>query len=165
MKKRKTKAPLLRYLFSLSSGIVVFLLVGFDGIVSVPTETFSVQASTQKAKKTVAVPKKPFEPVYSVVSPLGDYTVKMFTMVPRLNTLTGKTVCMVWNHAFKADVTLPAIGEALKKQYPGVKIVPFTDMPVASLPEPPGAPRNESEALQAAFKEKGCNAVISGNGG
>ena len=112
-----------------------------------------------------AVPKNSVEPVYSVVSPLGDSTVKMITMVPRLNTLAGKTVCMVWNNAFKSDVTLPAIGEALKKQYPGVKIVPYTDMPNAFLPEPPGTPRKQSEALQALYKEKGCNAVISGNGG
>jgi hypothetical protein len=71
----------------------------------------------------------------------------------------------VWNRSFKSDVTLPAIAEALKKQYPTIKIVPFSDMPMAPLPEPPGEPRKESEALQAAFKAKGCDAVIAGNGG
>ena len=105
------------------------------------------------------------EPVYKVVSPLGESTVKMTTMAPRMDTLAGKTVCMVWNSAFKSDVTLPVIGEALKKQYPGVKIVPYTDMPNAFLPEPPGTPRKQSEALQALYREKGCSAVISGNGG
>lgn len=105
------------------------------------------------------------EPVYKVVSPTGESTVKMTAMAPRLDTLDGKTVCLVWNHSFKADVTLPAIGEALKKQYPGVKIVPYTAMPLAPLPEPAGTPRRESEALQAAFRAKGCDAVIVGNGG
>ncbi len=105
------------------------------------------------------------EPAYKVVSPIGESTVEMATMAPRMDTLAGKTVCMVWNNAFKADVTFPAIGEALKKQYQDVKIVPYTEMPAAFLPEPPGAPRKESEVLQAVFKEKGCNAVISGNGG
>lgn len=105
------------------------------------------------------------EPVYDVVSPIGESTVKMTAMAPRAGTLVGKTVCMVWNSAFKSDVTLPVIGEALKKQYPGVKIVPYTDMPNAFLPEPPGATRKQSEALQALYKEKGCHAVISGNGG
>jgi len=99
------------------------------------------------------------------VSPIGERTVKMTAMAPRLDTLAGKTVCMVWNSAFKSDVTLPVIGETLKKQYPGVKIVPYTDMPNAFLPEPPGTPRKQSEALQALYKEKGCDAVISGNGG
>jgi ABC-type amino acid transport substrate-binding protein len=105
------------------------------------------------------------EPVYDAVSPIGESTVKMTAMASRTETLAGKTICMVWNSAFKSDVTLPVIGEALKKQYPGVKIVPYTDMPNAFLPEPPGTPRKQSEALQALYKEKGCNAVISGNGG
>ena len=105
------------------------------------------------------------EPTYNVVSPIGESTVKMVTMAPRPNTLAGKTVCMVWNHAFKADVTLPEIAEALRKQYPGIKIVPYSEMPIAPLPETPGSPRKESEALLAAFKEKGCSAVITGNGG
>ncbi len=105
------------------------------------------------------------EPVYAVVSPIGESTVNLNSMASRLDTLAGKTVCMVWNNAFKADVTLPVIGETLKKQYPGVKIVPYSNMPNAFLPEPPGTPRKQSEALQALYKEKGCNAVISGNGG
>jgi hypothetical protein len=105
------------------------------------------------------------EPVYKVVSPLGESTVKMTTVAPRMDTLDGKTVCMVWNNAFKSDVTLPAIGEALKKQYQGVRIVPHTKLPAASLPEPPGTPRKQSEALQAAYKVNGCNAVVTGNGG
>jgi hypothetical protein len=105
------------------------------------------------------------EPTYNVVSPTGESTVKMTAMALRPNTLAGKTVCTVWNHAFKADVTLPAIAEALKQQYPGIKIIPYSEMPIAPLPEPVGTPRKDSEALEAAFKQKGCHAVIIGNGG
>lgn len=105
------------------------------------------------------------EPVYKVVSPTGVSTATATAMAPRLETLAGKTVCMVWNHSFKADVTLPAIAEALKQQYPDIKIVPYHALPLAPLPEPAGTPRQESEALQAAFKAKGCDAVITGNGG
>jgi ABC-type glycerol-3-phosphate transport system substrate-binding protein len=105
------------------------------------------------------------EPVYQVVSPTGERDAKVAAMAPRLDTLAGKTVCLVWNASFKSDVTLPAIAEALKEQYPGIKIVPYNAMPLAPLPEPAGTPRNESEALQAAFKAKGCDAVIAGNGG
>jgi len=105
------------------------------------------------------------EPVYKVVSPLGESTAKTIAMARRLDTLDGKTVCLVWNYAFKSDVTLPAIAEALKKRYPGIKIVPHTAMPIAELPEPVGTPRKDSEALEAAFKAKGAQAVIAGNGG
>ena len=58
-------------------------------------------------------PKKPGDSVYKVLSPLGDTTVKMITMVPRLDTLADKTVCMMWNHAFQADIALPSIGESM----------------------------------------------------
>src|SRR5690606_4433252 len=92
------------------------------------------------------------EPVYEVVSPLGESTAQMGEMARRLDTLNGKTVCMVWNYAFQSDVTLPAIGEALKKHYPDVKIVPYREMPLAPLPEVPGSPTNESENLKAALK-------------
>jgi hypothetical protein len=111
------------------------------------------------------LPRKSGEPVYSVVSPLGDSTVKMITMAPRLNTLAGKTVCMVWNHAFKADITLPAIAESLKSSYPGIKIVPYTEIDAAVRAAGREDASAEAATLQAVLKEKGCAAVISGNGG
>ena len=122
-------------------------------------------AASKPSAEKLLVEKPPVEPVYKVVSPLGESTVKTAAMAPRLETLAGKTVGMVWNRSFKSNVILPAIAEALKKQYPTIKIVPYSEMPMAPLPEPPGEPRKESEALQAAFKAKGCDAVIAGNGG
>jgi len=115
--------------------------------------------------QVTAPPTPPGEPVYKVLSPLGESTAKTTAMAPRLDTLDGKTVCLVWNYAFKADVTLPAIAEELKRLYPGIKIIPYTAMPLAPLPEAPGTPKRDSEALQAAYKAKGAQAVIAGNGG
>src|SRR4051812_40268473 len=80
------------------------------------------------------------EPVYKIVSPMGESTATMIEMARRLDTLDGKTVALVWNHAFKADVTLPAIAEALKQKYPGIKIIPYTSLPTAPLPDITGAP-------------------------
>ena len=141
------------------------VLIGAALLSSLQLQPIQPAAGQDKAASKPPAEKPPAEPVYKVVSPLGESTVKTTAMAPRLDTLAGKTVCLVWNRSFKADVTLPAIAEALKKQYPGIKIVPYAAMPVAPLPEPPGAPRKESEALQAAFKAKGCDAVIAGNGG
>jgi hypothetical protein len=123
-------------------------------------------ALAQDANQTAGHAKAPVEPVYSVVSPLGDPVVKMITMVPRHDTLDGKTVCMVWNHAFQADITLPAIGESLKEKYPDIKIIPYTEIDAAIQAagrENPSA--EEAAILQAVLKEKGCVALISGNGG
>ncbi|MBN1835512.1 MAG: hypothetical protein JW820_06650 [Spirochaetales bacterium] len=86
-------------------------------------------------------------------------------MVPRLDTLAGKTVCMVWNHAFKSDITHPAIGEALKSQYPDIRIVPYTEIDAAIRAAGGDSSSPEPEVLQTVFRQKGCDAVISGNGG
>jgi hypothetical protein len=98
------------------------------------------------------------EPVYSVISPLGENTIKMIAMAPRLDTLANKTVCMVSNSSFKVNVTMPAIAKALQENYPGLKIVPYTQMATAYS----GA---DWEAMPGQFKTKGCDAVVSGNGG
>jgi hypothetical protein len=101
---------------------------------------------------------RPKEPTYSVVSPLGETTVKMIAMAPRLDTLANKTVCMVSNSAFKVNITMPAIARALQEKYPGVKVVPYTEMPTAYS-------GSNWEAMPGQFKTKGCDAVLSGNGG
>ena len=129
------------------------------------TERAPAEVSTPEADQASEAPKNPVEPVYSVVSPLGDPTVKMITMAPRLDTLAGKTVCMVWNEAFQADITLPAIGESLKETYPDLKIIPYTEIDAAIRDADRDDPSAVAAALQAVLKEKGCDAVISGNGG
>src|SRR5688500_18368635 len=71
------------------------------------------------------------EPAFSVISPLGENTVPMIEMARRLDTLSNKTVCMVSNSSFKVNITMPAIAEALQKNHPGLKIVPYSEMPTA----------------------------------
>jgi hypothetical protein len=161
VKQRAGKTPFVRCKLGLSTGIVFFLLVGVGGIVS----AFGAETWMQQPNATPVILKGSVEPVYSVVSPLGDSTVRMITMAPRLNTLEGKTVCMVWNHAFKSDITLPAIGESLKNRYPGIKIIPYTEIDAAIRAAGRDSSLTEAEILQTVFKEKGCDAVISGNGG
>lgn len=112
-----------------------------------------------------SVQNAPAEPVYSVVSPVGESTVKMIAMAPRLNTLGGQTVCMVSNVSFKADIVLPVIGDQLKQIYPNVRIVPHTQMPVAPSLSTPDAPQKDAENLRGALKAKGCSVVVAGNGG
>ena len=102
---------------------------------------------------------------YEVVSPLGERSINWIEMAPRLDTLEGKTICELWNESFKSNVTFPVIRDLLKKKYPGVKVVPYTDLPPHHMLENPGVTNAASDELIAALKEKGCDAVISGNGG
>ena len=86
-------------------------------------------------------------------------------MAPRLNTLEGKTVGMYWNHSFKADITFPAIEESLKNQYPGIKIVPYTEIDAAIRAAGGEIRTLDPGILSGVFKQKRFDAVISGNGG
>ena len=140
----------------------VFRAVCFAGVILLLLVVFSVSVAAQKS---VAVQGGSAEPAYSVVSPIGESTVKMISMVPRRNSLARETVCMVWNRAFKADVALPAIGEQLKKLYPDIRVISHTKMPVAPMPSTPDNPNKDAENLRAALKEQGCSVLVTGNGG
>jgi hypothetical protein len=98
------------------------------------------------------------EPAYSVISPLGEDTVSMIEMTRRLDTLSNKTVCMVTNNDFKANITIPVIEKTLKEGYPGLKVVSYSEFPTAYS-------GTRWEALADLYRSKGCDAVIAGNGG
>ncbi len=137
-------------------------IVRFTEVISLALVAYSFSAAAQTSG---AVRGGSAEPVYNVVSPIGESTVKMISMTPRLNTLAGKTVCMVSNRAFKADIALPAIGEQLKQVYPDIRIVSHTQMPIAPLPSTPDNPQQDVENLRLAAKQQSCSAVVSGDGG
>ena len=88
---------------------------------------------------------------------------------PRLDTLNGKTICEVLHasqdvEGWRGSDTFPAIREVLKKQFPDVKIIPYTEFPqgarISSFPF-----WMPSDEIAAILKNKGCDAVLVGNGG
>ena len=104
-------------------------------------------------------------PAYRVVRPTGDVVHPMITQSPRLDTLEGKTICMTSNQGFKAHVTFPVIEKLLRQKYPNLKIILPEDIPRAVKPPASGATDPATDAMTAALRQKGCQAVISGNGG
>ncbi len=100
-----------------------------------------------------------------VISPVGNKSIDMKTVAPRLDTLEGKTVCETWNGTFKGDFMFPVFRELLKERYPGVKIVPYTEFPASPLAGIPEFQREVSKKIATMAGEKGCDALISGNGG
>ena len=99
-----------------------------------------------------------------VVSLLGRDTVTRAGAAPRLNTLEGKTVCEIWNGVFKGDVTFPIIRKLLQARYPGLKVIPYTEFPHAPGSDNPARQRELAREIALLAREKGCDAVISGNG-
>lgn len=102
-----------------------------------------------------------------VINPLGEkVTDKTTPLAPRLDTLNGKTVCEIWNGGFKADVMFPIIEKMLRDRYPSVNIIPYTDFPAVTIASLEASKKAATlEEVRAALLAKGCDAVITGNGG
>jgi hypothetical protein len=101
----------------------------------------------------------------SVISPVGAEAVEQKNLAKRLDTLNGKVVAEVWNEDFKGDIMFPIYRELLKKRFPDIKIIPYTEIPRASLKGTPSYQREVLNDIMAALKAKGAEAVITGNGG
>ncbi len=101
-----------------------------------------------------------------VVCPLGELSVKSIPLAPRPDTLEGKTVGEIWNGGFGGEISFPIIREMLRERYPGVRIVPYTEFPLVTIASLwPERKAKTLEAVRKALVEKGCDAVITGNGG
>ena len=101
----------------------------------------------------------------SVLSPIGAEAVEQKNLAKRLETLNGKVVAEVWNEDFKGDIMFPIYRELLKERFPEVKIIPYTEIPAASLKGTPSYQKQVLADIIQALKDKGADAVITGNGG
>lgn len=75
---------------------------------------------------------------------------------PRLSELAGKTICELSDGAWGDDRTFPLIRELLQKQFPTVKIIPYTQFPV-------GGDKFDIDEIGKIIKDKGGQAAIIGN--
>lgn len=111
--------------------------------------------------KIVEVPGEAGPVTLELYDPTGAFEVtQLFS--PRLDTLEGKTICMISNGSWEDDRTFPLIAELLQKQFPTATIVPYTEF--AIIPESPVDPKTLADTLEL-LKAKGCDGVISGNAG
>ena len=101
---------------------------------------------------------------FDVISPAGVPVVGQRNIAPRLDDLKGKTIGEVWNGVFKGDQTFPLIRELLKERIPGIRIVPFTEFPFRHGGDNPTQQKALAVEIAALAKQKGCDAVITGNG-
>ena len=99
-----------------------------------------------------------------VHSPLGGETLRQQSLAPRLDSLEGKTIGESWNGDFKGDLTFPIIRKLLKERYPGIRIVPYNDLPYLYGADHPAQQKELATQIAARAMELGCDAVISGNG-
>jgi hypothetical protein len=98
--------------------------------------------------------------IYEVVWPRGKVAVKVVPHAKRLDTLEGKTICELWNGAYRGDETFPIIREELAKRYRGIKFISWEEFGRM------GGPNEDKilAALPSKLKSLGCDAAIGGNG-
>ncbi len=107
--------------------------------------------------KIVEVPGPPGEagPVtLEVPDPSGAFEVTELH-APRLDTLEGKTICMLGNESWQQQRTSPYIQELLEKMYPTATFIPYTEFPTEI----------NDKKIGGIVKDAGCDAVIIGNAG
>jgi hypothetical protein len=100
------------------------------------------------------------EGIYEVVWPRGKVAAKITSPAKRLDTLEGKTICELWNGAYRGDETFPMIREELAKRYKGIKFVSWEEFGLM------GGPEEDQilAALPSKLKALGCDAAVGGNG-
>ena len=99
------------------------------------------------------------EGVYEVISPLGKSTVKVIPPAPRLSTLEGKKIGLVWNVFMNGDVLSNAFADLLKKRFKQIETVKLPSgkgLKWGDYPDP---------SIKDLLKENKIDAVIASVGG
>ncbi len=98
--------------------------------------------------------------MYEVVWPRGKRTADSVSLVKRLDTLEGKTVCELWDWIFHGDQIFSSIEKELAKRYHDIKFVSYEAFGSIY-----GAQEGKAlTTLPDKLKQYICDAVISGIG-
>jgi len=82
-----------------------------------------------------------------------------------LETLEGKTIGEVYNNHFNGELMFETYRRLFKEKYPGIRIIPFTEFPIVYVGGDAASQKKTAREIAALAKERGCDAIITGNGG
>jgi hypothetical protein len=100
-----------------------------------------------------------------VISPEGLPLAADKTLSPHIDTLEGKTIGEVYNNHFKGELMFQTYRQLFKEKFTGVKVIPFTEFPRVFVGGDPVSQKKTAREIAALAKERGCDAIITGNGG
>ena len=100
-----------------------------------------------------------------VISPQGVPLGVTQNISAHLDTLEGKTIGEVYNNHFKGELMFQTYRRLFKQKYPGVKIIPYTEFPIVYVGGDPASQKKIALEIAALAKERGVDALITGNGG
>lgn len=101
----------------------------------------------------------------AVISPEGRPIAASGGVSAPLASLDGKTIGEVYNNHFKGELMFETYRRLLKDRHPGVRIVPFTEFPIVYVGGDAASQKRVAKEIAALAKERGCDAIITGNGG
>ena len=101
---------------------------------------------------------------YDVLSPVGQSSVDMIEMAPRLDTFEGKTIALVGG-SFMASVTHVELKRLILENFPTATVYVLSEIGSAGLFPGPRVHKPQVIRFQQRLQEYGVDAVISGNGG
>ena len=100
-----------------------------------------------------------------VISPEGLPLAAIKGLSRHIDTLEGKTIGEVYNNHFKGELMFQTYRQLFKDKFPGVKVIPFTEFPTVFVGGDPESQKKTAREIAALAKERGCDAIITGNGG
>ena len=100
-----------------------------------------------------------------VISPEGLPLSATRTVSRPLDDLTGKTIGEVYNNHFKGELMFRTYRRVLEQKYPGIRIIPYDEFPIVYVGGDAASQKRVAKEIAAIAKEKGCHAIITGNGG
>lgn len=82
-----------------------------------------------------------------------------------LETLEGKTIGEVYNNHFKGELMFRAYRRLFKERYPGIRIIPYDEFPIVYVGGDAASQKKIAKDIAALAKQRGCDSLITGNGG
>lgn len=102
---------------------------------------------------------------YEVISPEGLPRVPNMSLSHPIGSLEGKTIGEVYNNHFQGELMFHTYRRLFQERFPGVKVVPFTEFPRVFVGGDPESQKRTAREIAGLAKARGCDALISGNGG
>jgi hypothetical protein len=100
-----------------------------------------------------------------VISPQGLPAGPTAGVSRPLDNLDGKTIGEVYNNHFKGELMFRTYRRLLKDKFPGINIIPYDQFPIVYVGGDAASQKRVAREIAALAKERGCHAIITGNGG
>jgi len=100
-----------------------------------------------------------------VISPEGLPLGATGSVSRPLDTLRGKTIGEVYNNHFKGELMFRTYRRLFEEKYPGIRVVPYDEFPIVYVGGDAASQKRVAKEIAAIAKAKGCDAIITGNGG